>query len=206
MNKLEENKLLVVRPTNDEDIIGFIRNQKPSQMVRMMVQALYHGWIKVDMDTFGDLVKKGSRDKYICVGCAMTNYLCELKQRSFDEDEDSKFLIRFVFSRFQFLTDDAHLTFFDVSENGSSFDKYQLFSKLETTINALRIGNVFGFFSGLLIMADYYGYRHGGRFSDGKTVYSEFNDYELPPLQNDYTLGELELYLDFAERLESINL
>jgi len=51
-----------------------------SDIVDTMIKGLKKEWVKIDMNTYGDLVDD------VCFGCAATNTLCELMQEPFTEN------------------------------------------------------------------------------------------------------------------------
>ena len=97
---------------NNEPLINKI--DKFSTFVQLMIDGLKHEWVHIQMSTFGRDIDG------ICYGCAATNALCELAQKSFTHD-----IISFTNSRARFLNMD-----------------YDVLDKLECAWDSLRSGFV----------------------------------------------------------------
>jgi hypothetical protein len=69
-----------------------------SQIVQLMVYGLKNEWVKLDMETFGQVKHKTFLGivpyGYACYGCAATATLCEIMQRPFKYDKIDRFADR----------------------------------------------------------------------------------------------------------------
>lgn len=98
-----------------------VRSMTGREIIETMIAGLEREWVKVKMQTFGDVYWGSEYSGPICVGCAATNFLCELNGKPFNIHNILGSTNRSV---------------------ASNAESRQFFQQFELAIDQLRRGNI----------------------------------------------------------------
>lgn len=151
-----------------------------SDIVDVMVRGLEREWVRVNMGTFGSIGEKtylfGLVKKDVCVGCAATNFLCELMQKPFSikniEDPDTR------------------------ADQFSDVLPRDTVVNFESAIDALRTGSISCFLDRVRCLQPVLNFK----------IPFSLPDFFLPVLRTETWKENLSIYADYADYLRSKNL
>lgn len=150
-----------------------VRSMTVAQIIMAMVQGLRKRWVKVNMNTYGD-IQIGPKGKIVCWGCAATNTVFQIAKikPSFDTLQS--------YARGWSWGEQARM----VGTNT------EFLREFEIAINDLRQGHLGDF--NVKMKYDL------GLPTIPRDVYTQF-ERKVPILTSNYTKGDLEVYVALAK-------
>lgn len=103
--------------------LQLVKGLTPSSLVDTLCDGLERQWVNIDMGSYGH------SEGMLCFGCAATNALCQLAQKSMPSDKIDNVI--------------ARGKFFGISERQSDKNKLATLGAFERGINNLRVGLVY---------------------------------------------------------------